>query len=208
MSRAEKIRLDLIGQKFGELTVVEFSHISKHQKTMWKCKCDCGTEIIVQGSHLKSGHTTSCGKHKEPTVEHGLTNTRLYRIWASMKTRCTNQKNKNFHQYGGRGINICDEWLNDFETFYNWAMATGYNDLLTLERIDNNSDYCPSNCKWISIQEQQNNKRTSRFIEAYGEKHTVAEWGKKLGLNPGTIRTRLRAGDTGEKALRPVEKGA
>lgn len=139
-------------------------------------------------------------------VKHGLLtgkkNYRLYKIWHDMKRRCYNEKCQNYHNYGGRGIEVCDQWLSDFAEFYQWAMENGYDDKLQLDRIDVNGNYEPSNCRFATRQEQQNNRRNNRYITIGNEKLTCAQVSRKYGINPKTLHSRLRRGWTGQKLLR------
>lgn len=149
--------VDLTGKKFGRLTVIERS------ESKWLCKCDCGNTKLVNGGHLVSGDTKSCGcLRNEQRIKHGMRNTRLYSVWHGMKERCYNTKHKHFKDYGGRGITICDKWKNDFNAFAQWALSHGYADNLTIDRIDVNGNYEPSNCRFITNAEQQKNKRNSK----------------------------------------------
>lgn len=134
-------------------------------------------------------------------ITHGLSKTRLYGILRNMKQRCYNPKNPRYNFYGEIGIKICDEWLNDFKTFYEWAMNNGYRDDLTIERKDVNGNYCPENCCWITNKEQQFNKHVNHFIEFNGKRQTMTEWGEELGIDPNTIGTRLSRGWNIERAL-------
>ena len=153
---------NLINQKFSKLTVIEFVGIDKNKKAKWLCECECGNTTITNTHNLKSGNTTSCGCSRTKFKQNIP---RLYRIWNGMKTRCSNPNKKEYKNYGGRGIKVCDEWVK-YENFYNWAINNGYKHHLTIERINNNGNYEPSNCTWITIQEQQKNKRTTNLIKA------------------------------------------
>lgn len=151
------------GKKFGRWTIVSSKPKYKGQK-MWLCKCDCGKEAIVRGTSLTSGASRSCGcLQKDATrianTKHGHYDTRLHRIWSGIKTRCNNPNSTSYRNYGRRGIRICDEWLHDYVTFERWALSHGYDDALTIDRINNDGNYEPVNCRWITRQEQNKNKR-------------------------------------------------
>lgn len=175
-------KIDLSGKRFGRLVVLEYAGKKKsgsQNKTLWKCICDCGNEKITDGGALHSGHTTSCGcLHKEIfgalNRKHNLAHKcNLYSVWKSMNGRCKNPKDKSYKNYGGRGIEVCEEWQNDFKAFYDWAYSVGYNEnktdkginILTLDRINNDGNYCPENCRWVSNLEQANNKRNTMTNE-------------------------------------------
>ena len=149
---------DLTDMKFTRLTVIEFSHM-KGKHSYWRCKCDCGNYKVVRSDCLKSKLVQSCGcLNMEPKViKHGHHGKKLYHVWGSMKHRCNNPKNKHFHRYGGRGIKVCKAW-DEFQPFYDWAMSHGYKEGLTIDRINNDGNYEPSNCRWITTAEQQKNK--------------------------------------------------
>lgn len=189
-----------IGEKIGRLTIIEeVPERSSDNRRMVKCKCDCGNYAVVRLYEILRKRTTSCGcmrgtKDGEPT-RHG---TRLYDVWKGMRARCSNPNHTGYSYYGGRGIKICPEW-DDYVAFKKWAFTHGYDKdapkgKCTLERIDSNKDYEPDNCKWVSMAEQNNNKRNSFKIKYKSETHTLSEWSKITGVPWGTIRNRYLAG--------------
>lgn len=211
--------IDLTGQRFGALTVLnraeDYVFKSGRKERMWSCKCDCGNIVTVFGSNLKKKNTTSCGcikkeYMKKEKTKHGLTDSRLYYIYSHMKSRCCNKNNKNFENYGGRGIQVCEEWLgeNGFLNFYEWAMNNGYSEHLTIDRIDVNGNYEPSNCRWADLVTQENNRTNNRMITYDGQTMTMAMWAKKLGINYKTLANRIYTNKWSiEKALTtPVRK--
>lgn len=151
--------VDLTGKRYGKLIVLERSNDGK-RIIRWVCRCDCGNETIVQGGNLKNGHTQSCGcKISESNTKHGQWGTKLYNVYHGMKQRCYNPKASNYRYYGGRGITICDEWQK-YEPFHEWAMGNGYEEGLSIDRIDNDGNYEPSNCRWEEPTTQTINQRT------------------------------------------------
>ena len=165
---------DLTGMKFGRLTVIERRGSNSRRNALWLCHCECGNEKIISGASLVHGHTNSCGclhseLAREQNTTHGKTNSRLYAIWRNMKARCYNGNNENYKYYGARGITVCDEWRNNFEAFQEWAFANGYDNNArfgecTLDRIDVNGHYCPTNCRWATIDEQNKNRRNCKKV--------------------------------------------
>lgn len=187
--------------------VIGFSHTDKNGNAMWKCKCDCGNEKIVMGRSLRIQHTISCGcLHREQLTKavstHRMSKEKIFQIWSDMKQRCFNSKVKAYKNYGGRGITVCDDWLNDFQSFYDWAMANGYKKGLTIERVDVNGNYEPSNCKWITKTEQNFNKTNSVFLTYKGVTKTLAEWSRETGIAYHVIRWRYQAGKKPEEILK------
>lgn len=196
---------DVAGRRFGLLTVVRPDLSCKNGKTKWVCQCDCGSVRSVYTYNLKNGHTTSCGceslrKRTEARTTHNKSKTRLYRIWAKMKARCTYPGDRAYSKYGGRGITVCDEWLS-FEPFEKWALENGHSGELTLDRINNSLGYSPDNCRWATPKQQANNTRKNRVIECNGVSRTLAEWADITGIRPMTIAHRLNAGWDAESAL-------
>lgn len=191
---------DLRGQKFGKLTVREFDHSGQYY-SYWLCECDCGNFTIRSRQQLQSNWYPSCGctpryrnrpkRNNVPT--HHMAHTRIYNEWKSMKARCAckNPKRREYEDYYMRGIKVCEEWANSFEAFYEWAMANGYSDELTIDRIDNDGNYEPSNCRWVNNTTQQRNRRKTVFLEYNGERRALSEWCEIYGLNMKTCYGRL-----------------
>jgi hypothetical protein len=172
----------------------------------WLCKCDCGKSIEVRGSSLISGHTKSCGcylsdKLTEKNTKHGGFGTRLYSIWQGMKKRCYVISDKDYHNYGGRGIKICDKWLNDFEAFQKWSLNHGYSNELTIDRINVNGNYEPCNCRWADLLEQNNNKRSNKLLTVANKTMTLSMWARERDLKPKTVIGRLKLGWSVVEAL-------
>ena len=198
--------VDLTGQRFGRLTVLDRVGSAGGGSATWRCLCDCGKETIVLSSSLRRGATRSCGcLSAEKTVErcykHGGTNTRLYRIWSGMIERCHNPNHKGYKNYGARGIAVCDAWKSSFAAFQEWALSNGYSEDLTIDRKDNDKPYCPENCRWLTLSAQQHHKRDNHLITYNGETHNIAEWVKITGIKRGTIEKRLRLGWPPDKAV-------
>lgn len=170
------LKIDLTGKKYGKLTVISQQGTDKNGQTLWLCLCECGKETVVLSSNLRRGKTKSCGcwrrengiEHAISMTQHGQHNTRLYRIWNTMKNRCQNPNTHNYFRYGGRGITVCDEWQ-DFIPFYEWSMMNGYTETLTIDRIDNFKGYSPDNCRWVTMKEQHQNRRIHQIRRTENE---------------------------------------
>lgn len=180
------------GRRFSRLKVIEFVGLNKFNKAQWRCKCDCGNEVVVLAACLKNKHTMSCGCLHAETVKvsrkkHGLRNHPLYHTWLNIKDRCGNPNNSHYHLYGGRGIKIVKEWRDNFKRFYDWAMSNGWKNHLSIERIDVNGNYSPRNCKWISFNEQPKNTRKSIFVFKDGKRFTAADVARETGIKPPTL---------------------
>lgn len=207
--------VDLTGQRFGRLLVLYKDDKNNKKDNKWICRCDCGNVISAYTTNLTRGKSTSCGCYrnelsKERMTTHGHSNDehRLYRVWDSMRQRCNNKNDKAYKNYGGRGICVCCEWQTSFEAFRNLAIESGYSDALTIERIDVNKNYCPENCKWIPFSEQAANTRRNRFVTIDGETHTLREWARIKGINPGTVYSRINSKhwDEVDAITRPVRR--
>ena len=196
---------DLTGQKFGKWTVIKRIENYKTPKgntyTQWLCRCECGSdERGVLANALLSGRSTSCGCSqreiasktcKTNFTSHKDSKNRLYKIWANIKKRCLNEKASNYKNYGGRGISICNDWL-EYESFKLWSLSNGYTDELTIDRIDVNGDYEPNNCRWVTHTVQANNRRNNTFYEIDGIKHTLAEWAKLYNLKYKSLYKQIK----------------
>lgn len=191
--KQKKPYINLVGERYGKLIVVSLIDdvASAKVPTRWLCKCDCGNEVVVRGYNLRSGGTKSCGCAQREIAAarcrtHGDAGSRLYIIWQHMKWRCEKETDLAFKYYGGRGVSICEDWRS-YEKFKDWANSSGYQETLTLDRIDVNGNYEPDNCRWITLREQQRNKRNN--VRAYfnGEAKTLSEWAELFGCHPQNV---------------------
>lgn len=200
---------DFSGKKFGFLTVIKKTdNRDKWDNFLWECICQCGGIALVNSGNLKHGGVTTCGCHMG-FKKHGDWNKRIRVIWVNMNRRCGNKSDKQYMCYGGRGIIVCDEWLGEdgYLNFKKWAYENGYDDALTIERIDVNGGYNRDNCKWATHLEQGNNKRTNHFLEIDGTKKTVAQWSRISGTRGSRIIDRIRLGWNPEDAVfKPTNK--
>lgn len=188
------VLIDITGKKFNRLTVVEISH-RHNSEIYWKCKCDCGTFTTVSSKGIRYGKTKSCGCfHREQvskrTTTHGMTGTQEYIAWYNIKARCYNKNHVSYANYGGRGIVICDRWLESFQNFFD-DMGLKPSKAYTIERLDNSEPYSPENCKWATYTEQANNKRNNHLVTIGNETKTTGQWAKVFNISPVTICSRV-----------------
>ena len=193
----------VIGEKHGRLTCI--GKDTTRDSRYYLFKCDCGNVKSIIACNVQRGASKSCGCISKEHPNHttfGFSHTRLDNIYKSMLSRCYIPNNNRYANYGGRGIKVCDEWKNDKTKFFEWAFANGYNEKLTIDRIDVDKDYCPENCRWATYTEQANNKSNSVHVTFNGETHTYAEWGRILNIRARTIYSRIKYhGWSIEKAL-------
>jgi len=207
---------DITGERFGKLMAVKRVKRDSHYTWHWEFHCDCGNDVVVPINSVLSGHTKSCGcLRREKTgknngnFKHGQRKNDLYNRWNCMKQRCCNKNTDGYYLYGGRGIRVCDEWRNDFMAFYNWAMSNGYREDLTIDRIDDNGNYEPSNCRWATSKEQAKNKRNiySSFVVLNGENISITELGIKYGVRRDYLyRLKSHGEDIEEYINRKIEE--
>lgn len=186
----------MTGQRFGRLKVIKRAESDSYKQAMWLCSCDCGNFVSIRGYDLRHKKTMSCGCYhndlaKMRMTKHGKAHTKLHEIWKSMNQRCYNKRCKDFCNYGGIGITVCDEWKNSFQAFYDWAIGNGYSEGLSIDRIKGDDDYKPNNCRWATPEVQANNTRRNHILVYNGESHTLAEWSKIKGINYSTLRARI-----------------
>ena len=207
---SKRCRKDMLGLRFGRLTVIEEAepriksdgiHVIR-----WRCLCDCGNHVIVDGSLLRSGNTKSCGCLQREAASlsattHGQSKTRLYRIWTGMKNRCNNKRDIDYERYGGRGIFVCKEWMSDFLCFKEWAENSGYHDNLSIDRIDVDGPYSPDNCRRADCTTQNNNRRNTRYLSVDGTCMTMSQWASETGIPYWKIWERINRGWSEEEAV-------
>lgn len=208
--------LDLIGQRFGRLTVTEKLPQKIYNGCVgWRCRCDCGKEVVSITGNLRSGNTLSCGCHRDDNArengakyatKHGHSKSPLYRTWVDMLRRCGDPVRKEWPLYGGRGIRVCERWLASFEAF---ATDMGPRPPgMSLDRRDNDGPYSPENCRWASPSQQTANTRRARWITAFGQSKTLKQWADECGVRPSLLHQRVyRDGMTPEAAILKSQKG-
>lgn len=188
---------DLTGLEFGKFKVISKTDERRNGHIVWECLCECGTVFRASGKTIRNGGTTSCGCAR---IKHGESTTRLYDIWIHIKDRTMNPDSWSAENYYDRGITLCEEWL-DYPTFSTWAKANGYTEDTTIDRIDVNGNYEPSNCRWTTPLQQANNRRTCIMIEFNGKTQSLADWAREIGVSYDTIRSRYRREWTVERML-------
>lgn len=181
------------GDKFNLLTVLHLDKIQSGHEYYW-FKCECGNVKSIRGHSVYSGGTKVCGCLRGKTETHGGFYERLYGIWANMKDRCFNEKHKSFERYGGRGIVVCEDWKNDYSGFRDWSLNNGYKQGLSIDRINNDGNYEPNNCRWATRSQQQMNKSNTRYIDCDGGRISLREFAEKHNINIGTVRQRYYKG--------------
>ena len=202
---------DLTGRQFGRLAVISFSHMTKDRKSVWRCKCNCGNQTDLIGHYLCRGHrpVRSCGCLLREIVRknnmihgHAIGGIRSaeYTSWSGLKQRCTNKKHHGYKSYGGRGIKICKRWRNSFKNFFD-DMGRKPSPKHTLDRINNDRGYFPSNCRWATAKQQGRNRRNNKKITFQGERLCLSAWAEKLSICYPTLQARLRTGWSIEKTL-------
>lgn len=175
---------------YGDVLMYAVNHTLKEIQEFFSFPSYCATKRYCLDHNIK--HLTESRKgENNGHYKHGGKHTRLYNIWCGMKNRCYNKNNSHYPRWGGRGIKICNEWKNNFVAFRNWAEQNGYRENLTLDRIDNNKDYSPANCRWATVKEQNNNQRSNRLITYKGVTKNLTQWAESLGINAGTLKSRL-----------------
>lgn len=202
---------NLQGNRYGKLTVIKYYGISDKNQIYWFCKCECGKGVYVKTADLMNGTRKSCGcmqleiGHKN--YRYGCRTNRLYTIWRGIKARCLNANAPNYTYYGGRGISICDEWLHSFDLFQSWALNNGYSNELTIDRVDVNGNYCPENCKWSTVTQQNNNKRNNRYLTINGRIQTLSEWCREYRADRDKVKTNMKKYSLIESLKRGVKDG-
>lgn len=190
---------DMEGFEFNGCKVISRAGVDKWGQATWECLCECGNTFVATGGNIRSGNTNSCGcfkvtKTREINTTHGDSRTRLYNIWYGIKRRCYSPSHGSYKHYGKRGITMSEEWKSDYNSFKCWALSNGYEEDLTIDRIDNDGNYTASNCRWVDMKTQGRNRRGNRFIKYDGRDVTLAELIEMTGLPESTVRNRLAKG--------------
>lgn len=196
---------DLTGVKFGALKVLrrDEGKTDSSKSCYWLCECDCGNIVSRKTSTLnrvKYGAIPNCGcvdkkrlnNYSQSMKKHGMTNTKIFRTWGNMLDRCGNPRSNEYYLYGERGICVCEEWKSDFLNFYNWAISNGYKEGLSIDRIDVNGNYCPENCRWVTIKDQIRNRRNTVYVILNGDKVPLGEVAEKYNIDYGKLYKRIK----------------
>lgn len=198
--------MDISGQKYGRLFAISFDETDRHGNSVWKCKCECGEFSYVRLGALRAGQIKQCKKCSDmEKVKYDIETPRLKSIYMDMKRRCYDASRKNFHRYGARGIKVCQEWLESPQSFEKWSLENGYSDELTIDRIDNDGNYEPSNCRWADYFVQANNRSNNSALEYKGEILTITQWAEKLDVDVSTIYNRIRNGEDEDSIFSSVD---
>lgn len=188
-------KIDYTGHKYNRLTAIRFDHY-KNNNSMWLFRCDCGTEKVIAVAQVRSLGTKSCGCYNKEVAskrfrKHGKTETKEYKTWSKMKARCSQENDASYERYGNRGIKVCDRWLESFQNFYD-DMGDAPTPKHSIDRIDNDGDYCPENCRWATQEEQNNNYSRNMFIEIGGKKQSLRRWCTDLNISYSIAYQRIR----------------
>lgn len=193
------LRLDITGDRYGKLVAVRYlGRVNMH--SMFQCLCDCGNLTVASSNNLRTNHTTSCGCESSKktignrSITHGLSKHPLFKKWVDMRNRCYFTKHNRYENYGGKGIEVCDEWANDFKAFYKWAKENGWKKGLTLDRKENSKNYCPDNCRFVTVKVQNRNRTSNVKITVDGVTKILIEWSELVKTNSMTIKGRLKRG--------------
>ena len=199
--------IDLTGQRFGKWMVLSRAPNNKRCQARWHCRCVCGKKRILQGADLRTGHSKGClSCHiKRIKTKHGLSRTKLYWIWQGIVQRCENPNNKCYKNYGDRGIKVCIQWHNH-KDFMTWALAHGYKEGLSIDRIDNDGNYKPGNCRFVTAKEQNRNSRNNRSVRIGKETKLLVEWAEQAGINKDTLKSRVDMGWPEHRLLEPANR--
>lgn len=197
--------INMVGERYERLLVTSRADNNKSGRAMWNCLCDCGKTKAIIGVTLRNGRSKSCGcirseMNTERLTIHGMAQSPEYSVWVAMIQRCTNPNNKEFENYGDRGISVCERWVNSFSNFIK-DMGERPTHRHSIERVDNNTGYSPENCAWATMTEQSKNKRTTIFCTINGVKKPLVDWAREYCIDPGLIRDRKRRGWSDEQAV-------
>lgn len=202
--------LDLTGKRFGSLIALDYTNSADRKRRLWRCKCDCGNESMVQTANLTSGHVKHCQQcgYKElakKRTTHGKRRTKLYTKWCSMRRRCEEKSCKSYKDYGAKGIKVCDEWK-DPQKFFDWAESHGYKEGLEIDRIDVNGNYCPGNCRFVTRLENANNKTSNHYVTYNGETKSLADMCRKHNLPYSKISYMVLRGISFSDAIKKYKR--